>query len=182
MVKNLFITGPPATGKTALLRNLLKTIDMPIRGFAMQRLVEGEETRAFRLLDLAREAWEQKHPYSGHAEDIAINLRDDGRWQGAAHIFDIKGAAALQPSGKDSNSLVVMDELGVCEKSARHFQQAVLATLDGPHWVVGVIKPKDTPFLNAVRNHPRTAIVPICPRWQAEQILTNFLAQTQKQP
>lgn len=52
-----------------------------------------------------------------------------------------------------------MDELGFLENDAKVFQSAVLCALDGDTPVLAAVKPKDTPFLRAVRGHENAELV-----------------------
>ncbi|MCI6811842.1 MAG: molybdopterin-guanine dinucleotide biosynthesis protein B [Lachnospiraceae bacterium] len=57
-------------------------------------------------------------------------------------------------SGFRTKNLILMDEPGFMESEAKDFCRSVLAILDGSTPVIAAVKDKDTPFLNAVRNHP----------------------------
>ena len=55
--------------------------------------------------------------------------------------------------------IILMDELGFLENDAKVFQSAVLCALDGDTPVLAAVKPKDTPFLRAVRGHENAELV-----------------------
>lgn len=52
-----------------------------------------------------------------------------------------------------------MDELGFLKNDARVFQSTVLRALDSETPVLAAVKPKDTPFLRAVRGHENAELV-----------------------
>lgn len=155
-MKKLLLTGRPRCGKSSLIQKY--TIGLPIRGFTMQRLTRNGETWAFRLLDLAEEAYSPYLETEEHWDDIAIALTASGKWQGNTQAFEGKGCRALERALVFSG-LAIVDELGVFEEKAVNFQQAVLRLLDSEVPVLGVLKDKHTPFLNQVRAHPQVTIV-----------------------
>ena len=61
------------------------------------------------------------------------------------------------------NGVIVFDELGFMESNAPRFTEAVLRTLDGAPLVIAAVRNKETPFLNAVRSHPRADVYRIDP-------------------
>ena len=52
-----------------------------------------------------------------------------------------------------------MDELGFLENDAEAFQSGVLRALAGDTPVLAAVKPKNTPFLRAVREHENAELV-----------------------
>ena len=55
--------------------------------------------------------------------------------------------------------IILMDELGFLENDARAFQSTVMRALDGETPGLAAVKPKDTPFLRAVRGHENAELV-----------------------
>ena len=55
--------------------------------------------------------------------------------------------------------LLLMDELGMMENAATLFAQAVSQCLDGAIPILGVVKPRSTPLLDAVRAHPAVQVI-----------------------
>ena len=62
------------------------------------------------------------------------------------------GVKLLEDCFKAYSDLIVMDELGFFESNAALFQNKVLEILDSDTPVLGVLKQKDIPFLNNIRN------------------------------
>lgn len=91
------------------------------------------------------------------SENNLVALRKSAEKKGFPEVFDSVGTALLNQPGKP----VLMDELGFFEKDAALFQQAVFSVIDSDTPVLGVIKPKHTPFLDRVRNHPKTQVIEI---------------------
>ncbi|MBR4869427.1 MAG: hypothetical protein IKU12_01455, partial [Oscillospiraceae bacterium] len=57
------------------------------------------------------------------------------------------------------------------------FQAAVLSALEGPLPVLGVIKPRSTPFLDAVRSHPKVRVLEVTPETR-DALLQQLLNQS----
>lgn len=68
------------------------------------------------------------------------------------------GTAILQ-SIPPHAELIVLDELGTIESDAPRFREAVLSALSGSLPALCVIKPKHTPFLDAVRALPNSVLL-----------------------
>ena len=61
------------------------------------------------------------------------------------------------------------------------FQAAVLSALDGKLPVFGVIKPRSTPFLDAVRSHPKVQVLEVTPETRddlLQQLLSRSFEET----
>ena len=72
-------------------------------------------------------------------------------------MFDTLGAQLIESAPE--GGIILMDELGFPENDAKVFQSAVLCALDGDTPVLAAVKPKDTPFLRAVRGHENAELV-----------------------
>ena len=83
--------------------------------------------------------------------------------------------------GKDSTKRMMiashMDEIGFMEASSEAFCSGIFRLLDGDIPVLAAVKDKDTPFLQAVRNHPKTTCYHLTEDNREalfQQILANF--------
>lgn len=145
---HLFLTGEVQVGKSTLLRALLERLALPACGFCTCWAVCGGEERLHLL------PWGAARRCT---PENAAACRVDRRAQAMSGRFDRLGPPLLVP--RKGSRVLVMDELGFLEREEKAFQRAVLGALDGPLPVLGVIKPRQTPFLDAVRAHPRTRAV-----------------------
>lgn len=145
---HLFLTGEVQVGKSTLLRALLARLALPACGFCTCWAVCGGEERLHLL------PW---GPERVCTPENAAACRVEHRARALPGRFDRLGPPLLLP--RRDSGVLVMDELGFLERDERVFQQAVLAALDGPLPVLGVVKPRQAPFLDAVRAHPRTRTV-----------------------
>ena len=60
-------------------------------------------------------------------------------------------------------SVVVLDEIGFMESESQPFCAAIMRLLDGDAPAIAAVKHNDTPFLQAVRRHPRCRCFAITP-------------------
>ena len=152
-MKNIFLTGEVGIGKSTVIQEILSLLPSIVCGGF--RTVSAAPVSEGVLLDVFIEkAWE-KTPHD--KEHLVGSRLGDGHFIPYPDVFNKVGASILYhpPLGA---RLVLMDELGVMESSAKEFQHVVLNSLDGPLPVLGVIKPKHTDFLDAIRNHDRSEI------------------------
>lgn len=146
MTEHLFLTGDIQVGKSTLLRRYFAEKKCRIGGF---RSVWGDsEHRTLHLL-----------PYDSGIclEENCIAERTSGKLIPHPEVFDRIGPTLLDLPC----DILVMDELGFLENDAHDFQAAVLAALNRNTPIVGVIKPKHTHFLDAVRSHRCVRIVEV---------------------
>ena len=78
------------------------------------------------------------------------------RAENLVSVFDIYGSEILRDSGKCD--VIAMDELGYLESKAYMFQKAVFEHIAGDVPILGVIRSRQTDFLNAVRAHPNVTV------------------------
>lgn len=149
MKRHLFLTGEKQIGKSTVIDKMLALRPCTTGGFRTVRtdavfpprfsvhlLRPGERPTADNLLFLCRQM---------SADTLAR--------------FDALGCAALAQSG--NARLLLMDELGPAEAEALAFQRAVLAALDGPTPVLGVLQQADSPFLRRIAGREDVAVVEV---------------------
>ncbi|MDR2501328.1 MAG: nucleoside-triphosphatase [Treponema sp.] len=146
---HLFLTGPSQTGKSTALRRFLETTKLPADGFLTAFDAQGEDRRLFFI------RFDTQAPESGERR---LAARAQGRLTRIySGVFDGFGADCLRAAGQ--RRLILMDELGTMEEGSPRFIAEVFHRLDGAVPVAGVVKMQASPFLDAVRAHPRVRLV-----------------------
>lgn len=145
---HLFITGEVGVGKTTLISKLLEGIPKDkIYGFYTQKISPDGK------FGKTGEVYMFKAPYEETPKPIHCIAEILGNRQFNIHIdeFETYGVKLLEniPDG----SYVLMDEIGFLESNAPRFCHKVMEILDRKVYVLGVIKPKHTEFLDDVRRH-----------------------------
>lgn len=87
---------------------------------------------------------------------------EDDVYTAFPEVFEHGGCRILDSVPNDAE-VIVMDELGVFEAAAPVFCASVLRCLDGETPVIGALPRKDTPFLDAVRQHPNVKVIDAVP-------------------
>ena len=155
-MKNIFLTGEVGIGKSTIIKKVLSLL--PYGEYGGFRTVSAAPLTRDAVLDVFIEcAWVQ----TPHDTEHLVGSRwGDGHFTAYPSIFDTIGTSILA-SCPESAILIITDELGLMESDAELFKKAVMDALDGPLPVLGVIKPKNSEFLDAVRFHKKSEIVEV---------------------
>ncbi len=144
--RHLLITGRPRTGKTTLICELINLWPGKCGGFVTEEIREKGERIGFRLRTL-----------DGQIAILAsIHLASPyrvSRYGVDVDSLDRIGVEAVYRAVA-SKEIVVIDEIGKMELYSEKFKQAVLAALNSPKRVLGVIHLASLPFLNMIRSRP----------------------------
>ena len=150
----IFLTGDVQVGKTTIIRNFLSQTGLLADGFMTYWVdaADGAGTKDLFLADYGAAAkTSEGHWIARRGEGIRLKQSD-----GTTKVFETYGTKILERSGK--RDIVIMDELGFLESDALRFQNAVMRHLSLKLPVLGVIKPFQSDFLDAVRSHPEVAL------------------------
>ena len=148
---HVFLTGNIQVGKSTIIRNFITRSGLCADGFMTYREHDDDGGRSLYLA-----------PYSPDLQVAERHLvaRDYGRRlipdENMTIVFDTYAAEILNASG--NRDIIVMDELGLLESKSLVFQKAVMRRLAGDIPVLGVIKPAQTEFLNAIRALPNVEL------------------------
>ena len=151
-MRHILIVGRNGVGKSTLIRALLETIPAPVHGVITKK--EAPQPDGFCPVYI--------HAYGApkrYGIENRIGLCSQGNSVAFPEVFDRFTASEAFPKG----GVIVFDELGFLESGAPRFTEAVLKTLDEAPLVIAAVRDKETPFLDAVRSHPRADVYMIDP-------------------
>ena len=148
MKRHLLICGERGVGKSTLIRRLLEQNTREVGGFVTKRLPDADENGFFPIY--LYPASRRENERRNEAANL-VGMCDSRSSIRHPEVFDTLGAQLIESAPKDG--IILMDELGFLENDAKAFQSAVLRALDGGTPVLAAVKPKNTPFLCAVRGH-----------------------------
>ena len=146
-MRHILIAGRSGVGKSTLIRALLNEIPLPAYGVITKKEAAGPD--GFCPVYI--------HTYGSEkcfSQDNRIGLCREGKSVAFPEAFDrFSESMQFQHDG-----VIVFDELGFLESGASRFTDAVLHTLDSAPFVIAAVRDKKTPFLDAVRSHPRADV------------------------
>ncbi len=158
MVKNVFLTGPPGSGKTSILLEIiemLKREGLNISGVICPEVRESGRRVGFKIVNIATGeegvlAWVNPGFSGPRVGKYTVNLHD----------LDEVGSKTIEDSVDSPNvDVVVIDEIGIMELKSRRFAHAVMKALNSKKFVLGVIHRKSNhPLLVEVRSREDTKI------------------------
>jgi len=151
--KNLFVTGRPGVGKTALIRSVLTELDVDAGGFTTVEVRDGGRRIGFDIvaLDGARGVLARHDLVSPYRVSRYGVNKDD---------IESIGVPAIERAVAESE-LIVMDEIGRMELCSDRFMHAVGAALGSPVPVLGTIQDRRNTFLDAVRERGDIRIITV---------------------
>ena len=154
MKRHLLICGERGVGKSTLIRRLLEHSTREGGGFVTKRLPVADENGFFPiyLYPASQSEGERRNETAN-----LVGTCDSRSSIRHPEVFDGLGAQLIKSAPR--GGIILMDELGFLENDARVFQSTVLRALDSETPVLAAVKPKDTPFLRAVRGHENAELV-----------------------
>ncbi|MBI9010662.1 MAG: hypothetical protein JEZ08_00415 [Clostridiales bacterium] len=138
---NLFLTGPMQIGKTTLLNLTIQRLNVKTHGFYTKPYYNNKTVLGYKMFDC-----------SSSIEPFIIGLKDTPTTcRPLIENFETFGVSLLH-TALASDDVIILDELGILESKAYKFQEAILKCLDSDNLVIGVIKNKQSTFLNKIKN------------------------------
>ncbi len=163
MDRKIFLTGDLQVGKSTIIQKVIKELGVSTGGF---RTIGGNYAP-----DGSSDVFLLGMEELPSPEKIVAHRFGSVRGNTVfPEVFDTLGPKLLNSSA----SLMIMDELGFMETDAVQFQNAVFSILDGPIPVLGVVRNKQTPFLDKVRAHPNVDVI-IVTKENREEIFRQVL-------
>jgi nucleoside-triphosphatase len=160
--KNIFITGIPGCGKTTLIKEILKELKIPAKGFFTEeirlqpirhppasRAPEGERI-GFKIVTLDGKEGilaEKGFKSSYKVSKYGVILKD----------LEEIGVKEIE-EGLKEDCLIVVDELGKMELFSKKFQEIILKALDSKNKILGTIMLKPNPFCDEIKRRLDTKI------------------------
>lgn len=150
MIKNFFITGKPASGKTTLIMEIIKELNLDAGGFYTLEIREKGIRKGFKITTLNGEEGilahiDIKSPYK--VSKYKVNIKD----------LEEIGVKSISDALKE-NETVIIDEIGLMEMKSEKFKKAVLTALNSKNKVLGTIRLEHHPFTDKIKARKDTKI------------------------
>ena len=150
LIKNIFITGKPGCGKTSLIMEILKELNLPAGGFYTQEIREKGKRLGFKIKTLDGK------------EGILAHVNIESPYRVSKYKVNIKdleeiGVKSILKALKE-NKVIIIDEVGNMEMKSEKFKKAVEAALNSEREVLGTIKMTPDLFTNEIKKRKDTKI------------------------
>lgn len=149
-MNNVFLTGEVGVGKSTILQNVLKKIDISIGGYTTKRVYQEHYMRF-----MVNSLYDKSELYT----IIEVNLKDNSK-KVYRESFET-GLIQILDKSFEHRDLIVIDELGNAENDIDLFTAKIFDLLDSDKIVFGVLKDADCKFLDDLRNRNDTTIIKI---------------------
>ena len=149
---NILVTGPPRSGKSTLIEEVVNKIKKPATGFFTRELRDKGNRVGFLIETLDGKTGILAHQNIKSRYKIGrygVNLGD----------LDRVAVPSMLPSTDDQ--LVVIDEIGKMECFSRLFKETLLRVLSLDNQVIGSIALKGDRFMQTIKNRDDVALVSI---------------------
>jgi len=165
-LKNLFITGPPRSGKTTLIKKLcqINSFQQNSGGFFTEEFREAGERSGFNIVTVP-EGQIGLLAKKGFSSPCMV-----GRYGVNIEALEELGCQAMLRS-LTAGKIIVVDEIGKMELYSHKFKFSLLKGLDSPCKVLATIMERPNAFADQVKKRPDVQLLHL----KRETIETIFL-------
>lgn len=158
MFKNILLTGEIQVGKSTIIN---KVIDK----YFKNKVVSGFKTLAF-YEDIKKEGYYiedqlEKDNLVNEENIVGIVSEETNRCIGISKTFENKGVEILKRAMNTESDLILLDELGFFENNSENFKNMIMDIFETEIRVIGVLKKKDTEFLNSIKSRKDIKIIEV---------------------
>jgi nucleoside-triphosphatase len=141
-VRNIFLTGPPSSGKTTVIKKVLSKLKRKTTGFHTEEIKKDNKRMGFLMKTL-----DGKEGLLGH-EDIKsrFHIRRYG-----VSIENVETLAVPSITPRSEDEIIIIDEIGKMECFSEKFCEAALKALDVRNVVLGTIAVGGTNFIKEIK-------------------------------
>lgn len=149
--KNIFVTGPPSSGKTTVIKKVIKLLPVAAKGFYTEEERLNDRRVGFQLHSL-----DGKKGYLAH-QDISSEYHIRRYGVSIANIESI-AVPAITPN---IEQVIILDEIGKMECFSQKFISAAKQALDSPKIVIGTITLGGSDFILEVKQRSDIEILEV---------------------
>jgi nucleoside-triphosphatase len=153
MKRALLLTGKPATGKTALIKEALVRTGVNAGGFYTEEIRTQGIRRGFRIVTL--DGQEATLAHVGISSPHRVS-----KYKVDTDMLDSVGVTALRRALQHDN-LIVVDEIGKMELLSPEFREVVAEALNGGRRVLGTIMLNPHPFADDIKERPEVELLTV---------------------
>jgi|SRR5208283_1890837 len=153
MKKNIFLTGAPSSGKTTIIKKVIKALTVPANGFYTE-----EERKEDKRVGFVLNSLDGHKGYLAH-QDIRSDLHIRRYGVSIENIESIAVPSIAPVSGQ----IIILDEIGKMECFSKVFREAALKALDSPSIVIGTITLGGDEFIETVKTREDMEILEVTP-------------------
>jgi len=153
MKKNIFLTGAPSSGKTTVIKKIIKGLTYPANGFyTEEERVEGKR------VGFIMKTLDGRKGYLAHQDQKSnFHIR---RYGVSIDNIETIAVPAIAPLNRN---VVILDEIGKMECFSEAFKQAAKTALNSPNIVVGTITFGGDDFILGIKNREDIEIHEVTP-------------------
>jgi nucleoside-triphosphatase len=153
MKKNIFLTGAPSSGKTTVIKRVIKNLDSPANGFYTE-----EEKIASRRVGFLMKTLDGRQGYLAHQDISSVfHIR---RYGVSLENIETIAVTAIKPI---EDTIIIVDEIGKMECFSQAFKRAAIQALDSANIVVGTITLGGDDFIQSVKRRDDLEIIEVTP-------------------
>jgi nucleoside-triphosphatase len=168
--RNIFVTGPPRSGKTTLIEEVVRKINRPVTGFFTREIRKGGRRLGFAITTLDGKTGILAH------QGIKSRFRV-GKYR--VNLKDLEQIAVPSMQPTRPGEIVVVDEIGKMECFSPLFKHALVEVLNTEHRVIGSIALKGDRFIQRIKARDDLLLIPISDSTR-ESALALFLEVVQR--
>ncbi len=151
-MKNIFLTGPPSSGKTTIIKKIISRLEKPAKGFYTQEILANNKRQGFKMATL-----DGREGLLGHK-----NIKSKysvSKYGVSIENIDNIAVPAIMPDNE--NELIILDEIGKMECFSDKFKKYTLKILDAPNIVLGTIAIGGTDFIKEIKRREDIQIIEV---------------------
>lgn len=163
MKKNIFLTGGPSSGKTAVIKKVIEKLHVATNGFYIE-----EERVASRRVGFVIRTLDGRKGYLAHQDIKSVfNIRKYGV---SINNIDTIAVPSIAPVMRN---IVILDGIGKMECFSEGFKLAAIKALDSSNIVIGTITLGGDHFLTEIKKRQDMEIHEVT--WNNRMLLPDFI-------
>lgn len=151
--KNIFLTGAPSSGKTTVIKKVIKNLNFPANGFYTE-----EEKIDGKRVGFLMQTLDGRTGYLAH-QDISSDFHVR-RYGVSIKNIENMAVPSITIAG---NNIIIIDEIGKMECFSEVFKQAARTALDSSNTVIGTITFGGGDFIQEIKDRENVEITEVTP-------------------